>query len=113
MDAPLDRPRGAPRSARLACPVRDCGAPLARAERQLVCPRGHAFDLARAGYANLLQPQARRSRTPGDGPQAVAARERLAGVGFDGALALALAERAGALALAPGAGVLDAGCGVG
>ena len=26
-----------------------------------VCPRGHAFDVARSGYVNLLQPQDRRS----------------------------------------------------
>ena len=52
----------------LICPVRDCGEPLERRERALACPRGHSFDLARSGYANLLQPQDRRSKIPGDSP---------------------------------------------
>ena len=60
----------------LLCTVRGCGEALARASRQLVCPKGHAFDMARSGYANLLQPQDRRSRTPGDSKEAVAARRR-------------------------------------
>lgn len=41
----------------LLCPVRGCGAPLARSGRALACLRGHGFDLARSGYTNLLQPQ--------------------------------------------------------
>ena len=35
-----------------------------------------AFDVARSGYVNLLQPQDKRSKTPGDTPEAVAARRR-------------------------------------
>jgi 23S rRNA (guanine745-N1)-methyltransferase len=42
----------------------------------VICPRGHAFDIARSGYINLLQPQERRSRKPGDSAEAVAARRR-------------------------------------
>ena len=103
----------APRPVRLSCPVRACGTPLAREERRLACPRGHSFDLARGGYANLLQPQARRSRTPGDGPEAVAARERLADAGFDRALVEAIGGWVLELGLGPGMGVLDAGCGIG
>src|SRR4051812_2486060 len=61
----------------LLCPVRDCRAPLAREERRLVCPKGHSFDIARSGYINLLQPQERRSKHPGDSAEAVAARRRL------------------------------------
>src|ERR1700761_2232272 len=61
----------------LVCPVRDCRLPLKRGERRLVCERGHSFDVARSGYVNLLQPQDRRSRQPGDTPAAVAARRRL------------------------------------
>jgi 23S rRNA (guanine745-N1)-methyltransferase len=60
----------------LLCTVRSCLAPLARAERRFVCANGHSFDLARSGYLNLLQPQDRRSATPGDTPSAVAARRR-------------------------------------
>lgn len=67
----------------LACTVRGCGKPLTRDERRLICAAGHAFDVARSGYVSLLQPQDRRSRVPGDGREAVAARARLleAGVG--------------------------------
>jgi 23S rRNA (guanine745-N1)-methyltransferase len=61
----------------LLCTVRGCRLPLARETRRWVCPRGHAFDVARSGYANLLQPNDRRSREPGDSAEAVAARRRL------------------------------------
>jgi 23S rRNA (guanine745-N1)-methyltransferase len=55
--------------------------PLTREARRLICPDGHSFDFARSGYVNLLQPHDRRSRRPGDSPEAVAARRRiLAGV---------------------------------
>jgi 23S rRNA (guanine745-N1)-methyltransferase len=58
------------------CTVRTCHLPLTREERRVICPRGHAFDIARSGYINLLQPQERRSRNPGDSGDAVAARRR-------------------------------------
>src|SRR4051812_46772176 len=61
----------------LACSVRDCGLPLSRQLRTWTCGRGHSFDLARAGYVNLLQPQDRRSAYAGDQADAVAARARL------------------------------------
>jgi 23S rRNA (guanine745-N1)-methyltransferase len=69
--------------AALACTVRGCGRPLAPIDRRLSCERGHSFDVARAGYVSLLQPQDRRSKAPGDSKKAVAARSRLidAGVG--------------------------------
>ena len=41
------------------------------------CEDGHTFDVARAGYVNLLQPQDRRAALPGDPADAVAAREWL------------------------------------
>jgi len=59
------------------CTVRTCHQPLARDARRLVCPNGHTFDLARSGYANLLQPNERRSKQPGDSAEVVAARRRL------------------------------------
>ena len=67
----------------LACTVRDCRLPLARRAGTLTCPRGHTYDIARSGYVNLLQPQDRRSPSPGDSKAAVAARGRLieSGVG--------------------------------
>ncbi|HYU26985.1 MAG TPA: methyltransferase domain-containing protein [Thermoanaerobaculia bacterium] len=61
----------------LLCTVRACHEPLRREERRFVCARGHAFDIARSGYVNLLQPTERRSRNPGDSAEAVAARRRV------------------------------------
>lgn len=60
----------------LLCTVRGCRTPLVRHERTYVCANRHSFDVARTGYVNLLQPQDRRSRNPGDTAAAVAARRR-------------------------------------
>jgi 23S rRNA (guanine745-N1)-methyltransferase len=67
----------------LSCTVRGCHRPLTRRAHALTCEAGHAFDCAAAGYVNLLQPQDRRSASPGDARPAVEARRRLlaAGVG--------------------------------
>jgi 23S rRNA (guanine745-N1)-methyltransferase len=99
----------------LLCTVRNCRLPLAREEGRLVCPRGHSFDIARSGYINLLQPQERRSRQPGDTPAAVAARRRLHDRGVTEPLLNALIEMSGLLPAghSPDDIVLDAGCGEG
>lgn len=96
----------------LICPVRSCGAPLERRERSLVCERGHSFDAARSGYVNLLQPQDRKSKHPGDPREAAEARRRLLEAGHGEALLAALGEEIGSLGLQGGA-VLDVGCGEG
>jgi 23S rRNA (guanine745-N1)-methyltransferase len=62
---------------RLLCTVRNCRSPLERRERTYVCANNHSFDVARSGYVNLLQPQDRKSKSPGDTAEAVAARRRL------------------------------------
>ena len=94
----------------LLCPVRDCHMALARVERRVVCPRGHSFDVARSGYINLLQPQERRSKKPGDTVAAVAARRRLHDRGVTTPLRDGIAE---SLAARADDVVLDAGCGDG
>jgi 23S rRNA (guanine745-N1)-methyltransferase len=94
----------------LICSVRDCHLPLTREERRVFCPRGHSFDVARSGYLNLLQPQERRSKHPGDSAEAVAARRRLHDRGVMQPLVEAIADFSGA---SPGDRVLDAGCGEG
>jgi len=94
----------------LLCSVRDCHLELNKEERRLVCPRGHSFDIARSGYINLLQPQDRRSRHPGDTPDAVAGRRRLNDLGVTKPLLGAVWDLVAAL---PGDRVLDAGCGDG
>jgi 23S rRNA (guanine745-N1)-methyltransferase len=94
----------------LLCPVRNCRLPLVRAERQLICPRNHLFDVARSGYINLLQPQERHSKQPGDTTAAVAARRRLHDRGVTRPLLDGIAQ---ILRPSPASIVLDAGCGDG
>ncbi|HEX3312282.1 MAG TPA: 23S rRNA methyltransferase, partial [Streptosporangiaceae bacterium] len=56
----------------LACPY--CRLPLSEVDGSVRCARGHSFDLARQGYANLLV-----GRAPAavDTPAMVAARAEL------------------------------------
>lgn len=97
----------------LLCPVRTCGSPLTRGEQVFRCPRGHAFDIARSGYCNLLQPQDSKSKNPGDPKEAVLARRRFLEAGHGDFLAAALLETFDALPLPPRPAVLDVGCGEG
>ncbi|WP_250904684.1 putative RNA methyltransferase [Actinomadura sp. NEAU-AAG7] len=92
----------------LVCPV--CGADLAMADRGLRCPAGHAFDIARQGYANLLPGNAR----PGtaDTPEMVRARDEFLTAGHFTAPAERLA-RSVARCLDGASLVLDAGAGTG
>jgi 23S rRNA (guanine745-N1)-methyltransferase len=83
---------------------------LVREERRLLCARGHSFDVARSGYINLLQPQERRSKQPGDTAAALAGRRRLHDRGVTEPLLRAIAE---IMAASPREVVLDAGCGDG
>jgi 23S rRNA (guanine745-N1)-methyltransferase len=76
----------------------------------LACPRAHSFDVARRGYVNLLLPQDRRSRQPGDSPATVTARLRLAAAGYETPLTEAITSL---LVLGTGDPVLDVGCGDG
>src|SRR5437762_3572649 len=94
----------------LLCPVRGCQLALTRDGRRVSCPRGHSFDVARSGYVNLLQPQDRRSKNPGDSVDAVSARRRLHDRGVTVPLLRGIADM---LAAGPSDVVLDAGCGDG
>lgn len=95
----------------LACPLD--GLPLTPHERQLRCPNGHGFDLARQGYVNLLPVQHKKSREPGDSAAMVEARRRFLDAGFY----QPIARRLNALALhhlpSADACMVDAGCGEG
>jgi 23S rRNA (guanine745-N1)-methyltransferase len=93
--------------------VRGCAAPLERRGRAFACARGHAFDLARSGYVNLLQPHERRASEPGDSAAAVRARRALLDGGFGTALEEALAACAARAALPARARAADLGCGEG
>ena len=76
----------------------------------MVCAQGHSFDIARSGYVNLLQPQDRRSRDPGDSGVAVMARRRLHDQGITQPLAQAIQDLT---AVSQTDSVLDVGCGEG
>jgi 23S rRNA (guanine745-N1)-methyltransferase len=97
-------------SVTLLCTVRECRTPLTREDRQWTCERGHSFDIARSGYVNLLQPQDKKAKVPGDTPEAVAARRRFLDRGLAEPLVRAIVE---ALPLPSEATLLDAGCGEG
>lgn len=96
----------------LACSVRGCGLPLERRERRWACARGHAFDIARSGYVNLLQPRDRRSLHAGDPLDALEARRRLHDAGVGRSILDAIVARA-TTRLRPNAVVVDLGCGEG
>jgi 23S rRNA (guanine745-N1)-methyltransferase len=90
----------------LSCPA--CGRDLELGDGRLTCRSGHSFDIARAGYVNLMASTAR-GRHEGDDANMVAARERFLDAEHFAPLAQSLAERA-----PPGAArVLDAGAGTG
>ncbi|MEM9587400.1 MAG: methyltransferase domain-containing protein [Planctomycetota bacterium] len=100
----------------LRCTVRNCRRSLQVVESGLACPAGHHFDRAKQGYWNLLQPQDRRSRQPGDPDEAVLARHRWLQRGHASSLVDAL--RPWSLCLAPVQSTrptqtLDLGCGEG
>lgn len=94
----------------LACP--HCRGGFTLDERTLRCTAGHAFDLARQGYVNLV---ARPQRGPaGDTLAMVQARERFLGAGHYAGLAERVALRAAAVLNGGVAGcVADVGAGTG
>jgi 23S rRNA (guanine745-N1)-methyltransferase len=96
----------------LSCPVRGCALPLEHADHAWTCVRGHAFDVARSGYVNLLQPQDRRSPDAGDARASIEARARLLAAGIGASIVNAFVSRAAAL-IPNEAVVTDLGCGSG
>ncbi|MFF5295787.1 putative RNA methyltransferase [Paractinoplanes globisporus] len=86
----------------LRCP--NCGQPLHRREQALRCPRGHSFDLAKQGYADL---SAGRLPHTGDTAEMVADRETFLAAGHYDFIADALAAEV------PSGFLIDAGVGTG
>lgn len=98
----------------LACSVRDCAAPLVHTGTTWRCARGHAFDVARHGYVNLLQPQDRKSAAAGDSRDAVDARARLDAAGMSATLVDSVVTRIASLSSAASPlTVVELGCGTG
>ncbi len=91
-----------------SCPV--CQQALNAEERRYVCERGHAFDIARQGYVNLLCGQG--AAAHGDNKRMIAARGRFLEGGYYAPLADAL-ETLVAKYAQRDAVLLDIGCGEG
>ena len=64
----------------IICPV--CSHALNRIEKQFCCENNHQFDIAKQGYVNLLQPQHKKSKQPGDSQEMVDARFRFLDGGY-------------------------------
>lgn len=104
----------------LRCPI--CGESLRLEGHALVCATRHSFDLARAGYVNLLPSQRGAAHRPGDAPEMLRARDRFLQGGAYAPLAEAVAAAVAAFraprvdgARQPDVSplVVDVGCGTG
>ncbi|MFQ5419221.1 MAG: putative RNA methyltransferase, partial [Anaerolineae bacterium] len=89
------------------CPV--CGEALIETARVLRCEQGHAFDVAREGYVNLLRWRGKPPKIVGDSAEMLRARRRFLGKGWYAPLVDLLADEVGGET----AVLLDAGCGEG
>jgi 23S rRNA (guanine745-N1)-methyltransferase len=83
---------------------------LERAGGAYVCAKRHSFDVARSGYVNLLQPQERRAKEPGDSKRAALGRRAIHEAGHTREILAAVGEIA---QFAREDRVADAGCGEG
>jgi 23S rRNA (guanine745-N1)-methyltransferase len=98
----------------LICPL--CRALLSRDDRRWCCPDGHSFDIAKEGYLHLHPVQKKKSRTPGDDKQMVAARSRFLNSGHYQRVSDAINLKARQLLSqqsSQSAAIIDAGCGEG
>lgn len=103
----------------LCCPI--CHTSLSAGGNTLRCPNGHAYDVAREGYVNLLAGRrgARRSEQGGDTRAMLAARRRFLERGYYDPVAETIGNLvAGHIGMLPPVGVagrlvLDLGCGEG
>ncbi|PIE46205.1 MAG: rRNA (guanine-N1)-methyltransferase, partial [Gammaproteobacteria bacterium] len=93
------------------CP--HCRSALYHHDKQLRCAQGHAFDKGRAGDVNLLLPQQKRSKQPGDSKAMVAARRDFLASGVYQPLAESLAKTVTLLGQGQPKVIADAGCGEG
>lgn len=62
------------------CPL--CQHPLTQTSTRWFCTHSHSFDVAKEGYVNLLPVQHKKSRSPGDTPEAVQARREFLQAGY-------------------------------
>lgn len=96
----------------LCCPLDQL--PLTRHERSLMCANGHAYDIAKTGYVNLLPVHKKHSKDPGDSKEMVAARRDFLAKGYyDPIISEIIATLPQPLKQLKTMRLLDAGCGEG
>ena len=96
----------------LRCPL--CAQPLDRQDTRYLCPRGHSFDRAAAGYVHLLPANRKHSKNPGDDKEMVAARSAFLDKGHYAPLLEALSQAVTeSVSHLPHPVLLDSGCGEG
>lgn len=94
------------------CPV--CGGILEDSRSGLRCGKGHSFDRARSGYVNLIPPNGKHAKIPGDNKLMVGARRDFLEKGYYAPFAQAVSGTAARyLAGKAEPMLLDAGCGEG
>lgn len=72
------------------CPV--CGGALEVGAQSYLCAQGHTFDRSAKGYVNLLLPNQKNSKVPGDDAECLRARRRFLHTGFYVPLARAIGQ---------------------
>ncbi|MBR1781402.1 MAG: methyltransferase domain-containing protein [Oscillospiraceae bacterium] len=92
------------------CPI--CKQPLEQEPNRYVCPTGHSYDIASAGYVHLLPANQKNSLLPGDDKRMAAARNRFLNGGWYQPLRDAIAQIV-AVRLPEGGVLFDSGCGEG
>lgn len=96
----------------LCCPLDQL--PLIRQDKSLVCDNGHAYDIAKTGYVNLLPVHKKHSKDPGDSKEMVAARRDFLAQGhYDPIIDAIIATLPESLKQAAKLRLFDAGCGEG
>ena len=95
----------------LVCPV--CGTSLERVDKSLKCAAGHTFDIAKAGYVNLLPPGKEKNARTGDEKEMVKAREDFLSLGHYALIDDTLAGLVVQYAAGEAYTVCDMGCGEG
>lgn len=92
----------------LICP--NCKSPLFKVGNSLKCHHNHSFDLAKEGYVNLLLPNEKKTKDPGDDAVMVSSREAFLKKGYYEKLQTEILEIVKKLNCNT---ILDAGCGTG
>ncbi|WP_125778344.1 putative RNA methyltransferase [Antribacter gilvus] len=107
----MESPRSAAGAPVFRCPA--CEEPLPRQGPGYRCSEGHAYDVAKEGYVNLLLAQHRSSKDPGYSKEMIAGRRDFFDAGHYEPLADGVAEVVAGYLPEGSATVLDAGCGEG